>query len=208
MSLSFKSSVQSSHKHLIHWNESFMLHTHSTHWRLGAQTPEGGTENGFLVFSVSLRNTPWGGQKGEDKKIYIGRNLWPQAQNESMERHCFVCTTEILRKTNLLSASSAGPELIECGPRARSTSSTASAKLPSQTPNCDAQWIKQKVRRHLISPITESLIQRHNWLKKTNRTEKRWPESRVSSPFILKCKSLLKFVKVHYLQLIYLELPI
>ncbi len=167
---------------------------------------KGGDWKWLLSVHCLFKEHPMRRKKRGQKKMYIGRNLRPQAQNESMERHCFVCTTEILWKTNLLSAPlpmlaqnrySVGPEPDQPAPPLQQS-------CRSQTPNCDAQWIKQKVWRHLIS-LTESLIQCHNWRKKTTRPEKLWPESRVLSRFILKCKSTLKntpkFVKVHYLRL-------
>lgn len=106
-------------------------------------------------------------KRGPKNIPHIGRNLWPQAQNESMERHCFVRTTEILWKTNLLSASSAdaGSEPIQCGPRARTTSSTASAKLPVSDAQLRRTMNQTKSMATPHFPLTESIIQRHNWRK-------------------------------------------
>ncbi len=164
-----------------------------------AQTPQGGTEHGFLVSTVSLRNTPWGGGKREDQKLSrISGEICDHKYKMNQWRGIVLCVPQRScgkKPSFLLPLPMLAQNRYSVGPEPEQPAPPLQQSCRSQTPNCDAQWIKQKVWRHLISP---SLRVSFNATTdgKTTRTEKCWPESRVLSRFILKCKSTLKKNKV------------
>lgn len=134
-----------------------------------------GVENRCLFNKPSMIGAASGNKKME-------RNLWPQAQSESIAWHCFARTKETLWRTKLLfcflwrfwpSTDATWAQIQINRPRRFS---------PSQTPNSDAQWLKEKVRWRFISPHRVQLRETPKPGRESQlvQTKHGWPESSVS----------------------------